>query len=101
MKIVEFKNPKGLIEFGLVGAETWEDFDSLVGILKENVGVQPMDIVDGPDVRRCRIDYHGVTVILRYYDQLGNSLFSADTAPESVEQARSLAYAILKALQGS
>ena len=101
MKIVEFKNPKGLIEFGLVGAETWEDFDSLVAILKESAGVQSMEVVDGPDVRRCRIDYHGVTIILRYYDQLGNSLYSADSAPESVKQVRSLAHAILKSLRGA
>jgi len=99
MKVVEFKNPKGLIEFGFVGAETWEDFDSLVALLRENAEVQFMEVVDGPDVRRCRIDYHGVTIILKYYDQLGNSLYSQDTAPDSVKEARSLAYAILESFQ--
>jgi len=101
MKIVEFKNEKGQTEFYLVGAETWEDFDTLVSILKENVEAQPIDVVDGPDVRLCSIDHHGIPITLTYYDGLGNYLSSPDMRLESVKQVRSLAHAILKSFCGA
>ena len=94
-RIVKHITEDGKVDFEFVGFELWEDFDTLINILKTQMHAIIVDKIEGIYSRYWTFEMDNIPFKLMYHEDMGNCLCPVKGSGDEIIFLENLAYKML------